>query len=271
MRLLWLADVLRSRGLVVVEVAGWQTRGAEMDPIGGVVGHHTASAIGSGECPSLGIVINGRGEPNPLPGPLAQILLGRSGACYVVAAGKANHAGLGSYSTIPANAGGNGHLIGIEAENSGLGEPWTMPQMRAYVLLVAALLDHEHLAYDRFCSHYEWAKPIGRKIDPAGPWLGGGDWYSGGQWTGVNRTATANDFRHRVRVTLESWSDDLTPAEHDLLVQAAADAAYTKHLMDDVVRPKMDAIYVDTHGDDHPDLLAGRVKALAAGTAPPKV
>lgn len=241
-----------------------------MDRVDGVVGHHTASAQGSGECPSLGIVVGGRPPPNALPGPLAQILLGRSGACYVVAAGKANHAGDGSYPTIPPHE-GNSHLIGIEAENSGLGEPWTMPQMRAYVGLVATLLHHEGLPFDRFCSHYEWAKPVGRKIDPAGPWLGGGDWYSGGRWTSNSRTATADDFRHRVQVTLESWSADLTPAEHDLLVQAAADAAYTRHLMDDVIRPKMDAIYVDTHGDDHPELLAGRVKALAEGTVPPKV
>lgn len=241
-----------------------------MDPIGGVICHHTASAAGSGECPSLGIVVKGRpasGKNPALPGPLAQVLLGRSGACYVVASGKANHAGTGSYPTIPTNEGGNAHLIGIEAENSGLGEPWTMGQMAAYVLLCATLAHTVDIPYSQVVAHYEWRKPVGEKIDPAGPWLGGGDWYSGGRWITGSRTATADDFRHRVRVILDSWSDDMTPAEHDLLVQAAADAAYSRHVLDDVLRPKCDAIYVEVADEaDRPptqDTLGSRVVEIA--------
>lgn len=270
MRLTWLPEVLRARGLTVVEVSGWETRGVDLDPIGGVVCHHTASAAGSGECPSLGIVVKGRpatATTPALPGPLAQILLGRSGACYVVAAGKANHAGTGSYPTIPPNTGGNAHLVGIEAENSGVGEPWTSSQMAAYVLLVAALLDYLELDETVAVAHYEWRLPRGYKIDPRGPWLGGGDWYSGGA-SPVNLSATARDFRHRVRVVLDSWSDDMNDEQDKLLRQAAADAAYNRQLLDTVIRPKLDAVYVDTHGADHRGLLAGRVAAIDRTTNP---
>lgn len=281
MRLLWLPDVLRSRGLVVVEVAGWQTRGVDLDPVTGVICHHTASAAGSGECPSLGIVVHGRpasGKNPALPGPLAQILLGRSGACYVVAAGKANHAGAGSYPTIPPNAGGNGHLVGIEAENSGVGEPWTSSQMLAYATLAAALAHELELDETRVVAHYEWRRPLGYKIDPAGPWLGGGDWYSGGR-SPVNHSATAKDFRHRVRIILDSWSSDMTPDEHNLLVQAAADAAYSRHFLDSTfgidaqgnaldMRLKLDRTYGEVRAEDHRDTLAGRVAAIDGTTNP---
>jgi hypothetical protein len=260
-RLDWLADVLRARGLVVVEVDGWKSRGHDMTTVQGVVCHHTAGPA-AGECPSLHTVISGRPD---LPGPLAQILLGRSGACYVVAAGKANHAGAGAW---PGVTQGNAGLIGIEAENTGVGQPWPSGQIAAYALLCAALADHCGLPSGRVLGHYEWATPQGRKLDPAGPWLGGGDWYSGGVWQSGARSATCDDFRHRVQLILDSWSDDMTPDEHKLLVQAAADAAYSRHVLDDVIRPKLDAVYVDTHADDHPELLAGRVKALVDGSKP---
>jgi hypothetical protein len=228
-----------------------------MSTINGVICHHTASAAGSGECPSLNIVIHGRGEPNPLPGPLAQILLGRSGACYIIASGKANHAGTGSYPTIYPIS-GNTNLLGIEAENSGLGEPWTVPQVRSYVILCAALATQCRLTPAQVISHYEWAKPTGRKIDPAGPWLGGGNWYSGGQWTTASRTATALNFRTRVRMMMDSWKDDaLTQAEHDMLVQASADAAYCKHILDDILRIKTDDIWTQVIDRNSPQLTVG--------------
>lgn len=37
------------------------------------------------------------------------------------------------------------------------------------------------------------------------------------------------------------------------------------------IRKKIDQTFIHVSGDDHPELIAGRVKALAEGTAPPKV
>ena len=48
-----------------------------------------------------------------LPGPLAQLGLGRDGAYFVIAAGRAIHAGLGKFKGIVT---GNSSFIGIEAE-----------------------------------------------------------------------------------------------------------------------------------------------------------
>src|SRR2546426_643173 len=80
---------------------------------------HTAGAR-TGNMPSLGIITNGR--PG-LSGPLAQLGLGRDGTFFVVAAGRANHAGAGEWQ---GEKNGNGNFIGIEAENTGLAndQPW---------------------------------------------------------------------------------------------------------------------------------------------------
>ena len=64
--------------------------------------------------PSLDTLIQGRSD---LPGPLAQLGLGRDGTYYVIAAGKCNHAGAGSWKGVTS---GNTDFIGIEAENTGL-------------------------------------------------------------------------------------------------------------------------------------------------------
>ena len=116
--LTWLPDVLKDAGLNVAEVTGWKTRGrGEVGPIKGVICHHTAGSA-QGNMPSLGIITNGRHD---LAGPLAQLGLGRDGTYYVVAAGRANHAGAGNW---PGVVNGNQNFIGIEAENTGVGEPW---------------------------------------------------------------------------------------------------------------------------------------------------
>ena len=95
-KLTWLPDVLLAAGLKVSQVAGWETRGRrEMGTVVGVMCHHTAGPIASkGTMASLNVLINGR---TGLPGPLAQLGLGRDGTFYVIAAGVANHAGLGKW------------------------------------------------------------------------------------------------------------------------------------------------------------------------------
>lgn len=158
----WLADVLRAAGLKVAEQPGWKTRGhGAMGTVKGVLCHHTAGPA-SGNMPSLGVVTNGRSD---LAGPLCNIALGRDGTCYVVAAGRAYHAGAGSWHGVTA---GNSELIGVEAENTGVGEPWPSVQLDAYVRLCAAILKHVGADPIMAVAHREYCTPKGRKIDPAG-------------------------------------------------------------------------------------------------------
>lgn len=154
----WIADQLRAWGLVVVEVDGWKTRGSEDFAPRGVVIHHTAGPA-TGDAPSLRICVNGRAD---LPGPLCHVLLARSGVCHVIAAGRANHAGPGSWNGLT----GNRSVFGIEAENTGRGEPWPPVQLDAFVRCAAALAAHDRLPAANICAHREWAPR--RKIDPTG-------------------------------------------------------------------------------------------------------
>jgi peptidoglycan hydrolase-like protein with peptidoglycan-binding domain len=112
--------------------------------------------------PSLNILINGRSD---LPGPLAQLGLGRDGTYYVIAAGRANHAGRGNLNGV---VNGNTNLIGIEAENTGLenDSPWPEGQMDAYHRGVAAILTHIGQGVEFCAGHKEYALPKGRKTDP---------------------------------------------------------------------------------------------------------
>lgn len=162
MKALWLADVLRSAGLKVVEQPGWKERGrGDFTAIRGVVCHHTAGSL-KGNAPSLGVVTNGR---EGLPGPLSQLVLGRDGTYFVVASGKSNHAGPGKWQGVIA---GNSQMIGIEAENTGLtnDQPWPAVQMDAYVRGVAAILKQIKADAVMACGHKEYALPKGRKSDP---------------------------------------------------------------------------------------------------------
>ncbi|WP_432787795.1 peptidoglycan recognition protein family protein [Novosphingobium rhizosphaerae] len=160
--LIWMPAVLEAAGLKVAETPGWRSRGrAEMGTVRGVMCHHTATAA-PGNMPTLKTLINGRSD---LPGPLAQLGLGRDGTFYVIAAGRANHAGAGYWEGIKY---GNSSFIGIEAENSGLAnDPWPDIQMDAYHRGVAALLAHIGADAGKCCGHKEYALPKGRKPDPS--------------------------------------------------------------------------------------------------------
>jgi hypothetical protein len=156
-RALWLADALRAEGLHVVEQPGWQTRGdAVLDPAV-VVCHHTASSSNGGDSPSLSIVVNGRSD---LPGPLCNVLLARSGTVHVVASGRSNNAGRGSWKGIV----GNSRTLGIEAENNGIGEPWPAVQLDAYARICSAFSKAARIPITNVIGHKEWTT---RKIDPS--------------------------------------------------------------------------------------------------------
>lgn len=158
-QLIWLAEVLRGAGLKVAEQPGWIDRGrSDMGSVSGIVCHHTGVSNPSHlNMPTLRTLIEGRSD---LAGPLCQLGLGRDGTFYVIAAGKANHAGPGVWKGIS----GNGRLIGIEGENDGK-EPWPDVQMDAYRRGVAALLTRLQLDADMCCGHKEYAPA--RKPDPS--------------------------------------------------------------------------------------------------------
>lgn len=153
-----LIGTLRAEGLHVVEVPGWKTRGhGRMGKIQGVMIHHTAGPP-YGNMPSLRTLVRGR---RGLPGPLANFGLGRDGTVYVVAAGRAYHAGVGRW---PGITSGNLHTLGIEIENDGKGQAYTASQLIAGPRLAAALCRYYGLAPTSVIGHYEWAPA--RKIDP---------------------------------------------------------------------------------------------------------
>lgn len=159
--LTWLPGVLEAAGLKVAPVDGWESRGrGDVGTIFGVICHHTAGGARD-NMPSLKVLIQGR--PN-LSGPLSQLGLGRDGTYYIIAAGRANHAGKGIWNGI---TNGNSNFIGIEAENTGLStDPWPAIQMDAYRRGVAAILGHIRRGPEFCAGHGEYALPKGRKIDP---------------------------------------------------------------------------------------------------------
>ncbi len=180
MKLSNLANVLRAAGLTVVETDGWASRGytppggqpIDMADVRGVLWHHTAtnrSAFARANAPTLSMCTYGRADPW-LPGPLCNIVFGRDGTVYLVAAGLANHAGRGSAAGIPDDM-GNYYLIGIEMESSGIAPwDWTDDQLRVAPYLGAAL--EKAYAASLQLGHLEYSSE--GKIDPAG-WPGGMD------------------------------------------------------------------------------------------------
>lgn len=172
---------LRNKGVKVRTVKGWRSRGvAGTFKPKGVLVHHTGSAKGSGASPALGIVTHGRSD---LDGPLSQIHLSRTAVVTIVAAGRANHAGLGGpHEGIPKDS-GNPYLVGIEAENNGIGEDWSPKMIKVYAITCALLL-RKMRRTNRMCfGHKEWTS---RKIDPA--------------------NVNMNKFRERIRSFRRRWS-----------------------------------------------------------------
>lgn len=176
--LTWLPEVLTRAGLKVSLVPGWENRGnGDVGRIFGVLCHHTVGAR-TQNMPSLNTLLNGRparpasaGRPaqRRLPGPLAHLGLARDGTYFVIAAGRANHAGPGQF-TFPDGTtvvNGNSNLIGIEGENAGEVNdlPWPAIQLEAYQRGVAAILKHLGRGAGFCIAHKEWT-PIRKPLDP---------------------------------------------------------------------------------------------------------
>ncbi|MEQ4304327.1 N-acetylmuramoyl-L-alanine amidase [Plantactinospora sp. B6F1] len=135
MRLLWLADVLRSAGLTVHEVGGWRSRGSTSFDPHGIMCHETRGSLHSTDAGEIYVLLNGSATAPP---PIAQLYLSRTGHWHVIASGRCNHVRVGWAG--PFKGVGNSGLVGIEAQHA-LGEPWTARQYDSYVRGVAALRD----------------------------------------------------------------------------------------------------------------------------------
>lgn len=127
-----LPELLKDAGLHVVEVAGWENRGrpaskGPFHPVG-VLWHHTGDKNG-GLNYARWLAEVGRSD---LPAPLCHLSIGRDGTVYVVAAGRANHAGVAKPSGSVAGGDGNALYVGVECQNTG-SEGWSKPQHAAMV------------------------------------------------------------------------------------------------------------------------------------------
>lgn len=161
-----LPDLLRKHGLNVKTIDGWRYRGRPASTGGfspvGVLCHHTATPKSSSVDAVNHLLVVGRSD---LPGPLCHLSLGRDGTVYVIAAGRANHAGVAKASGTVAAGDGNELYIGIEAMNDGVGEPWPDAQFNAYVLLCAALcVEITKNSYKTVRAHKETS--VTGKVDP---------------------------------------------------------------------------------------------------------
>jgi len=152
-----IANRLRDAGLRVIEVAGWTTAGSSDFHPGGSVNHHTAGGA-SGATPSLSTCIYGRSD---LPGPLCNVYQSRESGtgkdiAYVVAAGRANHAGEGGWKGLS----GNASVYGLEIEHTGV-DPLPMHRQEIAARIHAAMFGGSS---SMVCQHREWTS---RKIDAA--------------------------------------------------------------------------------------------------------
>lgn len=125
-----------------------------MSPLG-VVWHHTATGPRWADGHVAALLRDGRRD---LAGPLAQVGIERDGTWVIVALGRANHNGYGTW--------GN-DSIGLEFYNSGVGEPWPPEQVESGVVGTAAILRHLKKRPATAIKGHRETDPR-RKIDPAG-------------------------------------------------------------------------------------------------------
>lgn len=157
-------EALRDHHLEVGFCPGWETRGSSTFWPKGHVAHHDAIATRWTTPP--GLLISGRPD---LAGPLCNTALQSTGKVWMVAAGRANHAGTGGWRGLV----GNSTVWGTEAQNAGTGQEWPDEQIDAYTRLSAALAEFFGFTPEMVCRHAEWTS---RKIDPWGPWADGHRW-----------------------------------------------------------------------------------------------
>lgn len=170
-----LPELLRAEGLVVLETEGWLTRVAPgpFSPVA-VLNHHTAAKGYDRDAPSLEICKRGRGRPGQpgyLPGPLCNVLIGRSAACYLTSGGRANDSGRGvravldrvrqglpplGDATTRGDVDGNAWFWDVEVENDGIGEEYPEAQLEALIAVDAVICRESGWTADHVLHHREW-------------------------------------------------------------------------------------------------------------------
>ncbi|MGW1989566.1 N-acetylmuramoyl-L-alanine amidase [Embleya sp. NPDC001921] len=172
-----LLSVLRAEGLSVVEVGAWRTWNRNSKgpwgPLHGVMIHHTVT---SGTASTVDMCHDGY---EGLPGPLCHGVIAKSGVVYLIAYGRANHAGLGDPDVLraviaetrlpvddEATVDGNRSYWGFECENLGDGrDPWPEAQLEAIEKAAAALCRAHRWTAGSVLGHLEWQPG---KVDPRG-------------------------------------------------------------------------------------------------------
>jgi hypothetical protein len=163
------AAILRARSIKVTGVSGWTTRGRSTFQPRAVVCHWTVATRSI-----TPLLVHGR--PG-IPGPLCNFeVLPGNGGVKLIAAGKANHAGVAKSGFT------NSVAFGIYAA----GPPIGAEEMKVYHALVAAICKVYGLSVnDRVRDHAEVAVPAGRKSD-------------------ISRDHDMREFRRRVSALLVS-------------------------------------------------------------------
>lgn len=162
MRASWLPDVLADAGLDPRVVPGWRGRGRDMATVHGIVVHDTVTPSTTWTNARVDRLL--RDGRTGLPGPLAQLGVDFDARPVVIADGRANHNGYGTW--------GN-DTFGIEVYCAGglagRQEPWSPAQRETVVAMCRAILAHLELGPSshwnpRVAGHKE-TDPR-RKIDP---------------------------------------------------------------------------------------------------------
>lgn len=235
-----LADVLRGAGLVVVEWSGWETRARGSGGFDGnrpwaIAWHHTASR--SSPEADAGYIATGDDDA-----PLANLLVDRDGAVWVIAAGATNTNGKGyamrfSRGTVPDDQ-MNTHAVGIEIANNGVGETYPTAQIEAAFAASLAIAAAYGLDPADVGTHQAWAPD--RKIDPATADAASGFWprsvTSSGSWS-------LDDLRAECRARAGSTPPPLPPiepVEGDTVLVVALDSVGTAWIGNGVDRIALD-------------------------------
>lgn len=181
----WLRPALEADPFVKARLIvdpGWETRGRPSAQFNflptGIIEHHTACMCRVGHDPATCLAYNKVGRIPEAPGPISQ-LLGTWTApgtkwngsnpdprIILVAAGRANHAGVGAYPWgAPA---GNGSALGIEWCGPSETYAWPDVVIELRERVTAAILRHQKWSVNQVTTHWGYATPQGRKIDPSG-------------------------------------------------------------------------------------------------------
>lgn len=170
MTLGWLAERLREAGLPVHETPGWQDRGrpGPFDPRGVLLHHSAVHATDSDPHPSLSRLVDGARSPVEPAGPLCHVLIDRNAECWVIAAGRAEHAGRSRASGPMPEGDGSELYVGIKLEYAATAQRPTqyatsMQKSRAAIVaarIVAALGASElHVRAHKETSHHGRTDP----------------------------------------------------------------------------------------------------------------